>query len=49
MIDTENDTGEFATGKLTGKSWCQNLFFTEITGCWAATLLKRNFGTGAFL
>ena len=49
MIDIENDTGEITTGKLTGKTWCQKLFFTEVTGCWTATLLKRTGGTGAFL
>ena len=35
--------------KFTGKNLCLRLFFNKITGLRAATLLKRDSGTGVFL
>ena len=35
--------------KLTGKRLCHSLFFNKVAGLRPATLLKRDYGTGAFL
>ena len=35
--------------KFTGKHLCQSLLFNKVAGLKAATLLKKNSGTGVFL
>ena len=35
--------------KFTGKRLCESLFFNNVAGLRAATLLKRDSGTGVFL